>query len=189
MNRNRNLKTLWLIPLVALLVLAALPAQSAQAQLIGGDQQVATMAIHGGSISFAPKISFEEMTLTVAGRGHVSKQSFRSGETASFAPVDQEGFQLPDGTYKWELVVSPRPQDLNPAAFRSGKVSADGRMMEMAAAPKGQRQFGVFTIKGGVMVDPNLVEAESPRTLGASSIAAPPSAAARAAEHNDRDGN
>lgn len=189
MRGKRKLWTLGMVPLAAFLVLATLPAQPADAQAIGigGGQEIATMSIHGGSVSFAPRVSFETLTLTVAGKGHRSEQVVRSGQTASYAPVDSKGYALPDGTYKWELVVSPQPGSLSPSAFSNGKVSADGRSSEMAQAPAGQRQSGVFTIKNGVMVDPNLVEAQAPRTIGAPSIAAPPSAAARAAEHADRD--
>ncbi|MFQ5526067.1 MAG: hypothetical protein ACE5GX_07360 [Thermoanaerobaculia bacterium] len=188
MRGKRNLWALGGISLAALLVLMALPALPASAQPIGigGQSEVATMSIHGGSVSFAPRVNFEEMTLTVSGKGHVSRQVVRSGRTASFAPVDSDGFQLPDGTYKWEIVVSARPQDLNPRAFRNGKVSADGRTMEAAQMPRGQRQSGVFTISNGQIVDANLVEAESPRAIGAPRASAPPSAAARAAEHGNR---
>lgn len=187
MSGQLKMRTLWVLPLAALLVLAALPVEAQPIGLGGGGGDIATMAIHGSSVSFAPRISFDTMTLTVAGKGHVSRQDYSSGQTASFAPVDKEGYALPDGTYKWELVVSPRPQDLNTRAFRNAKVSADGRTVEAAQAPRGQRQSGVFTIKNGAMVNPNLVEAESARAMGAPSAAAPPSAAARAAEHNDRD--
>lgn len=191
MRRKWNQRTLWVLPLVAFVVLAALPAQPAGAQNIGigGGGDIATMAIHGGSVSFVPRVSFEEMTLTVAGRGHVSKQSFRGGQTASFAPVDSKGFQLPDGTYKWELTVSPRAQDLNPRAFKNAKVSADGRSVEAAVAPAGQRQSGVFTIKNGALVDPSLIEVQSGRAVGGFQLGEAPSAAARSAEHSDQDGN
>ncbi len=188
MRVQRTLWTLGTVPLAAFLLLAAVSAQAAQAQPVGvGGGEIATMSIHGGSVSFAPRVSFETMTLTVAGKGHVSKQVVRSGQTASFAPVDSKGYALPDGTYKWELVVAPRPGSLDPSAFKNGKVSADGRSVEMAEAPRGQRQSGVFTVRNGAMVDTNLVEAESPRAIGAPSAAAPPSAASRAAEHSDRD--
>lgn len=189
MRGKRRMWTLGMVPLAAFLVLVALPAPPADAQTIGigGGQEIATMSIHGGSVSFAPRVSFETMTLTVAGGGHRSEEVVRSGQTASFAPVDSEGYALPDGTYKWELAMSPRPQDLNLSAFKTGKISADGRTAELATAPVGQRQSGVFTIKNGVMVDPTQVEAQAPRAIGAPSIAAPPSAAERAAEHRDRD--
>lgn len=173
----------------ALAALVALPAAAPAAQMIAPDAPIATMAIDGSGVSFAPRGSFEEMTLTVGGQGHYSRQSFGTGEAATYAPVDRDGYQLPDGTYKWELVASPRLEDLNPRAFRNGKISADGRTMEAAAAPRAMKQSGVFTIQNGVMVDPNLIEAASARANAGPGAASPPSAAERAAEHTDRDGN
>lgn len=194
MRENWNQGILWMLPLVAFVVLAALPAQSAGAQdlTIVADAEVAAMAIHGDSVSFSPRVDMEEMTLSVAGGGHFSTQSFRGGQAASFAPVDSQGFQLPDGTYKWELVVSPRPEDLDLRAFTNGTISADGRTIEAAQAPEGRRQSGVFTIKNGVIVDPSGVEPEATRaagSIGGVSQGEQPSAVARSAEATDRDGN
>lgn len=189
MRGKRNQGTLWATALAALLIVTALPAPGAAADLTAGDAPIAAMAIHGDSVSFAPLGSFEAMTLTVGGQGHFSKQTFRGGETASFVPVDGEGFQLPDGFYKWELVASPSLRDLDPKSFRNGKISADGRTMEVAQAPRGQRQSGAFTIKNGVMVDPNLIEARGSRAESQPVAAEAPSAAARSAEHTDQDGN
>lgn len=188
MNNNRTLRTLWAIPLVGFLVLAALPANAVQPT---AEKPIAAVAIHGGSVSFAPQVSFDRMELTVGGQGHTIKQNYRSGESAHFAPVDQEGYALPDGTYKWELVMSPRLKDLRPEAFSNGTVSADGRTATAATAPSGQRQSGVFTIKNGMMVDPNLVEIDAGRgaSKSAPASAEAPSAAARSAEHTDRDGS
>lgn len=183
------------IPVVAALaalVLAALPLQLAAAELVRGDPNIAALSISAGSVSFAPQVSFEEMTLTVAGGGYSVTRSFRFGQTASFAPVDAEGFQLPDGTYNWELVMSPRARDLDPRAFSSGEVSADGRAFKAAEAPEGQRQSGVFTIKDGLIVDPRRVEPEATRaagSIGGVSQSEQPSAASRSAEQIDRDGN
>jgi len=192
MKKNWNQATSWMLPLVAFVASVALPAQPAAAQdlAIDAEAEVVAMAIHGDSVSFSPRVAMEEMTLTVAGGGHFSTQSFRGGQTASFAPIDSQGFQLPDGRYKWELVVSPRPEDLELQAFKNGTISADGRTIEVAQAPEGRRQSGVFTIKNGVIVDPRGVEPEATRSVGAGvSQSEQPSAAERSAEQIDRDGN
>jgi len=184
MDGNRNLKILWVIPLVCLMALASL---TASAQGLGGEEPTVAVAEHGGSVSFSPRASFDRMTLTVAGQDSVFEQSFKSGQTASFAPVDQEGYALPDGTYKWEIVASRRLEGVK--ALKDGEPSPDGRTVEAAPATRGPRQSGVFTIKGGAIVDSSLVEPESSRAKASLTpeVAGPPSAAARNAEHTDRD--
>ena len=131
------------------------------------------------------------MTLTVAGRGHVFEQRLSSGQAASFAPIDREGYALPDGTYKWEIVLSSRLQDLEPRALQDGKASPDGRTVEVAEAPRRRKQSGVFSIKNGMLVDPSLIEQESGRAAPslAPEASEAPSAAARTAEQTDRDGS
>lgn len=194
MNETLSLRTFQALLFAALLVLALMPVQQAVAQVAQeaenlGDPKIAEMSLQGGSVSFAPLIGFGQMTLTVAGQGHSSILNFRSGETASFAPVDSKGYSLPDGTYNWEISVSPRPEDLDLRAFRAGSISADGRTSVAASAPSVPRQSGVFTIKNGSLVDSTLREPEPTRTLSAPVAAAPPSAAARRAEQTDHDGN
>ena len=185
---SQNLKTPWVVPRLGFFVLAVLPAVAAQA---AAGESVAEMAVYGGSASFSPLASFGDMTLTVAGEGHVMTQRVGPGQTASFAPVDREGYQLPDGTYNWEIVTSPGHQSLRPSAVRNVEISADGRTVEVVEMPRGLRQSGVFTIKDGIMVDPKLVEVESSRAMTSRMPVAdgPPSAAERSAEHRDQDSN
>ena len=186
MTNKRNLEALWVIPLVGFLVLAALPAHAERP----ADAPVATMSVHGADASFSP-MSFDAMTLTVAGHGHVSVQTARSGQSLSFAPVDDEGYALPDGTYNWEIVTTPDLRSLRASAFSNGKVSADGRTMVAPEAPRGGLQSGVFTVKNGMIVNPDLVEAESSfRVRGMAPVSAElPSPAERRGEHIDQDGD
>lgn len=154
MNRGRNT---WLLGAVALIAIGLLAAPPAAAQP-GQDREVVTMAAGPGAVTWAPRISYEEMTLTVAGGGYAFTQVFARGESPSFAPVDAEGHTLPDGTYNWEIRVSPDRLRLDTSAFSNGKVSADGRTMEAPRAPRGEVQSGAFTIKNGAIVDSTLVE-------------------------------
>lgn len=191
MSRKPNLRTFQALSLVALLVLVAIPAQQALAEnvRVGGDHGIAAVSLQGGNVSFAPLIGFKELTLTVAGQGHSSISSFRSGETPTFAPVDSQGYSLPDGTYNWEISISPRPEDLELEAFQAGSISADGRTAVAAKARTVPRQWGTFTILNGSLVDSSLKEQEATRTLMAPVAAAPLSDAARRAEHSDQDEN
>lgn len=169
MNRGRNT---WLLGAVALIAIGLLAAPPAAAQP-GQDREVVTMAAGPGAVTWAPRISYEEMTLTVAGGGYAFTQVFARGESPSFAPVDAEGHTLPDGTYNWEIRMAPERLRLDTSAFRNGKMSADGRQVEAARAPRGAIQSGVFTVKNGAIVDPTLVEpASAPSRHDLSSAAA-----------------
>ncbi len=159
MKTGRNIRILGAIALVGLWLLASLPAQ---AQAPG--QEVATMAASPGAVTWAPRVSYEKMTLTVAGNGRVMSSVFSRGESPVFSAVDAEGYALPDGTYNWEIRVTPELLRLDTSAFSNGKVSADGRQVEAASAPRGQIQSGVFTIVNGALVDSSLVEPESAPT-------------------------
>jgi hypothetical protein len=184
MNRIWNPKTFWVLPFAGILVLAALPAE---AQRPAAEEGVAAMSVRGGAVSFAPRADVDRMTLTVSGRGHAYSETFDYGQTATFVPVDAEGYALPDGTYNWELVSSPSPRNLRPRAFASGRVSANGRSVEEAKGPQGRLQSGVFTILNGAIVDSSQVEEEGSRFQGRPASNATPSAGERAAEQIDRD--
>lgn len=79
-------------------LLAALMALPAVSQEAAEPAAVASMRTAPGSVSWQPLVGFDKMVLTVQGGGFLSSREFAGGE-AHFAPVDPEGFQLPDGTY------------------------------------------------------------------------------------------
>lgn len=160
MRRNRLLRTLWLLPIAGGLVLAQ-PAGAQGAPSL--EAEVATLAIQGGGVSFAPSLGTRPMSLRVQGGEFVSTESFRSGEAAWFAPVDRKGYQLPDGIYSWEITeTAERPRPAAGLAAK-GKAPADGRSERMVPSSAGRIQSGTFRIRDGVIVDPKLVEARSPR--------------------------
>lgn len=220
MKTRRLLRSLWLLPIMGGLMLAAQPAAAETAAPLGAE--VATMAIQGGGVSFAPRLGMRPMTLRVQGGEFMSTESFRPGQAAWFAPVDRKGYQLPDGTYNWEITeTAERPRPAR-GLSSNDEAPADGRSARMVASAAGRVQSGHFTIENGVIVDSNLIEARTPRSAEVSidlndRIATdefaeraarmddgvvpsrpssrapqrtePPSAAARAAEHRDQDGN
>ncbi len=159
---------------VVLAALVALPAVSEEATKA---PEVADMTTGPGSIAWAPRIEFDKLVLTVKGGGHTLTSEFRGGRP-SFAPVDPEGYLLPDGTYSWELTVIPRALDANNHHFRSDEPSADGRSFKAGTTPEGRVQSGSFTIANGAIVDPTPVEPES---------RAAPQPEAAAAEVDDSD--
>ncbi len=163
---------------IALATLVALPAISHAAP----PPQVALVNVTPGSVAWAPVVGFDKLVLTVSGQGFTKSYEFEAGGV-SFTPVDDEGYLLPDGSYSWELTVIPTAATISAGSFRSEKVSADGRAHQAAQVPAGLKQSGTFTISGGAIADPNLVEVERGASISAKDAMAP-----AAAEIDDTDG-
>ena len=142
---------------VVLAALVALPAVSEEAR----PPEVADMTAGPGGLSWAPRVDYAKLVLTVKGGGHTLTTEFKAGGTPTFAPVDEEGYLLPDGVYNWELTVAPRPLDANNHYYRSDEPSEDGRSMKAGTAPEGRIQSGTFTIANGAIVDSGLTETPS----------------------------
>ncbi len=141
---------------VVLATLVALPAVSQEARA----PEVADMIAGPGGLAWAPRVQFDKLVLTVTGGGHTLTSEFKGG-TPTFAPVDAEGYLLPDGAYNWELTVIPRALDANNHHFSSDQPSVDGRSIKPGTAPEGLVQSGSFTIANGAIVDPGLAESTS----------------------------
>ena len=153
---------------VVLAALVALPAASKEA---APAPEVADLAAGPGGLSWAPRVDYARLVLTVKGGGHTLTTDFKGG-TPTFAPVDSEGYLLPDGVYNWELTVVPRALDANNKTYRGARRSTDGRSQQDGVAPAGMVQSGSFTILNGAIVDPGLSEPASapvarPGTRGA----------------------
>lgn len=163
----------------AAVLLAALVALPAVAQEAAEAPAVATMRTAPGSVSWAPLTSFDKLVLTVQGEEFSSTREFTSG-SLHFAPVDPDGYQLPDGTYNWEIRVIPPALSFNSTVVRGDEISDNGRTHKLGIAPEPLVQSGTFTIADGAIVDPGLIEPESaaPR---------PGTRAAEAADFDDSD--
>ena len=147
----------------AAVLLAALVALPAVSQEAAETPSVATMRTAPGSVSWQPLVSYDKLVLTVQGGGFLSTREFTGGG-AYFAPVDPEGFQLPDGTYNWEIRLSPPPLAFNDSLTRSDEMSDGGRTQKLGTAPEPLVQSGFFTIANGAIADPELIEPEPENT-------------------------
>jgi hypothetical protein len=94
-----------------------------------------------GLLEWAPLVDSESITLTLADpQGRVRTFHFGPGEAPALSLFDAQGMPLPDGTYTWELRATPR-------------LSAD---LKQVSAPL--VQSGHFTLAGGALVAPDIVE-------------------------------
>ena len=140
--------------IVALVVLSLAITLPVEAQEVAAPETLGAMGVQGGTITFRSTTG-NGLSLTVVGDGFRSVETFRGGQTPTFAPVDRRGFMIPDGVYTWELVENPRLPAANAKA--EGK-PANGRATHQVAAQAGRRQFGSFSILNGLMVDSTLAE-------------------------------
>ena len=124
------------------------------------------VAFHAGpgGITIRPLVPFEFGTLTVGTPdGLVFKQDLSPGSGVAFNPLSQPGYQAPDGTYIWQVVLG-QPSTVHPrlrAAARANRGGGDPDI-EAAARAATERatmiQSGAFTIENGGIVPSDLAE-------------------------------
>ena len=163
------------LAVVALTAAGAVDTGAAEAPAAG-----ASVEPGGGLVTFRSPTS-DDFVLVVAGDGYRSRARFAGGQTAVFTPVDKRGFSLPDGLYKWEIIMTP---ELPTAAAPLQGKPADGRAAHRVPAPQRGRRSGAFSIANGSVVDSSLVEAPSPSLAGKR---ADSTNAATAARYDDSD--
>lgn len=89
-------------------------------------------------LEWTPLGDFESITLTLSDpQGLVRTHRFGPGEAPVLSLFDAHGVPLPDGTYTWELRVTPR---------------------HGAGRPASLVQSGYFTFSNGNLVPPDLTE-------------------------------
>jgi hypothetical protein len=118
-------------------------------------EPVATFAVEGQTLTFAPKVP-DGLMLTVSGPlGFLSSREFPAGAQATFVLVAANG-PLPDGRYKYELRTQPQvDQQLMAIAQESG----DERLQQELDREEQTRvkvQAGQFDVVGGTAVKPAL---------------------------------
>jgi hypothetical protein len=128
------------VQLLLLSVLGGLAAPLlSSADAAESSRTVALVSAGRNLLEWTPLIDFESITLALADpRGLVRTHHFNPGEAPVLSLFDAQGLPLPDGTYTWELRVTPRPG--------AGGVTAPGV------------QSGYFTISGGALVSPDSIE-------------------------------
>ena len=110
------------IVVVSVLVLAAAgDATAARDRSSGmkGAFSPAAERFEGGTLALDMKVPFERAELTLTGPGKVRvNKKFAGGEAITLRLVDQAGKPLANGSYRYSLQISPRPE--NSDAFQTG---------------------------------------------------------------------
>jgi len=156
MKTSNRYKILGVLGAIAAVLLLTAPNAAA------AGPQFATTRSTGGGLEWTVISSVSGVELRVAGGDFHHTETFTGGNPR-FAARTADGAQLPDGIYKWELSIVP--EGIKPVANGFN----NGRGANLEAAPQrgfanrrsqGQPlvQSGSFTVRGGSVVDPNVVE-------------------------------
>jgi hypothetical protein len=151
--------------LLAAVILLAAPVARAAAPL-------ATVSVSPVGLEWQPAGDFEKFTLTVSGPGGVTlRRELQNGAVLAFEPVGDDGKPLPDGTYAYELVATPRldaqTRQALAAAHRAGNEAAIAKLQASGKLPGSSlAQSGFFTIHNGALLSPDVKEGRpaAPRT-------------------------
>ncbi len=140
MNRTKSTRA---SILTLVLILVALPLTAGP---VAESDQSST------AISWQPQIAWSSAQLTVSGPGgQLFEKTFDSGLAPTWSVFDSSGFAWPDGSYTYELRLTPaggvrqRPEGADQRAVTDGK----GNFPNTVA-------YGYFTIVDGLLANPYL---------------------------------
>jgi len=148
---KRSLIAQAVIPAVLVGLLCVLPAGAR------ADDPVAAINLGASEVQWSPKVEYASILLTVSGPdGEVQRAEFKYPDKPSFRrPRD-------DGSYTYELTVTPRVDPGLRAAMRAAHQSGDdtfGRDLSYAGLmPHGAKQSGHFLVAGGQIVTDDAAE-------------------------------
>ena len=118
--------------------------------MVSGSQDVAEASIGSSGIYWQPKVSYAQISLTVScPGGQVFMKTFEGGSSPYLDLSDIKG-QLIDGSYTYELKVTPLGKKKRRADGDSLKEKMSGDIPGL----KGLTQTGYFTVLGGAIVTP-----------------------------------
>lgn len=144
-----------------LCALLVLPVFGARAQ---DGRALANLSFGSTTIDFQPRASYERATLTVSvPGGQVLRQEIGGGAPISFEIFDKAGHRLPDGEYRWELVVAPQLSGDARERLARARAAGDDTAAAAIAGSEPRLQSGSFRVVDGAIVTPGGVEPQSPR--------------------------
>src|SRR5207245_1927100 len=121
--------------------------------------KLANISANGSSVRWEMVASHSALTLTVsAPDGRVFRKEFRAGASPEFILIDKQGEKLPDGTYTYELRLTPVfspgvKEQLAAARARDDDPEAERATRKSGAVPAEPLvQSGSFMILNGAAI-------------------------------------
>ncbi|HEX2224759.1 MAG TPA: tail fiber domain-containing protein [Thermoanaerobaculia bacterium] len=130
---------------------------------VGAAEKIAKMSVSPGQIAWDAEVSYERITLTVSGPGGDFRREFAAGKAVTFdlSEIDQ----LVDGSYQYELRITPAVSDEVRRTLAKARRAGDSRVVERlqreGKLPAVTVQSGAFRVLGGVLVSADLPEEEA----------------------------
>lgn len=127
----------------------------------------ANISSNGSSVRFDVGVPHAAVTLTVIGPDGVSfSKEFKSGNSPEFKLMTGKGERLPDGSYTYELRVTPNISSETKEALKAAREAGNGAEVQRELRKKGalpalpQVQSGSFMISGGTVILPGATESQ-----------------------------
>jgi hypothetical protein len=158
MNLVKNFK------FAAIAIAVLFLAQFANAQT-AGDGSIATMSVGAGSVRWDIQAPNSGGTVQVSfPDGRSIKKGFRAGSSAEINLTDKQVESLPDGTYNYELRLTPVLTGAQKEAIMKARGSEDDpeaeRNLRKRPATPSLVQTGSFAVVNGSLVGPGGIEGE-----------------------------
>jgi hypothetical protein len=133
------------------------------------DGNIANMSGGGSSVRWDVSVQHAGLTLTVsAPDGRVFRKEFRPGSAAGFTVTDKQGERLPDGTYTYELSLTPNLSAGAKDTLKSGRAKDDDSETERTSRKRATVpslvQSGSFSILNGSIIVAGAVEGQRTTT-------------------------
>ena len=123
------------------------------------NQPLATATRTGNEINWKTKVEFDSLLLTVSlPSGEVFRQEFASGQAPQFKLVDAKGLALPDGSYNYELHLTPKIADEVKAALKQAREDGNDADLEREFKKNGRLPGGEIVQTGSFLIAKGTVQ-------------------------------
>ncbi len=146
-----------------LVVLAVCFSATALAQSANKVESVAAVAADRGEVRWQPQVEYGRLILTVsAPGGEVFRKEFEAGTTPSFKLTDREGYNLPDGSYVYELRVIPNLSREVRKALAASREKGNSSEVVQELQKSGQLPTTITVQSGSFLIEKGAVLTGSP---------------------------
>ncbi len=122
-------------------------------------QPLATASRSGNEINWKTKVEFESLVLTVSlPNGEVFRQEFASGQSPQFKLSDAKGLALPDGSYHYELRLTPKIPDEVKTALKQARENGNDADLEREFKKNGRLPGGEIVQTGSFLIAKGTVQ-------------------------------
>ena len=161
------MKTIKHLPSVLTIVFVLATFNLVPGQSNDDKNHFANISSNGSSVRFDVGVPHAAVTLTVIGPDGVAfSKEFKSGNSPEFKLNSAKGERLPDGSYTYELRITPNISSETKEALKAAREAGNGAEVQRELRKKGaipaqpQVQSGSFMVSGGTVILPGATESQ-----------------------------